>query len=477
MENSDIPEFDACQLTLDNPVLVGVSGGTDSLVLMHMLVTAGYSVIVAHFNHHLRPDAEDDARFVEEMAQRYNLPFVGGEGDVTALAESQKISIEAAAREARYRFLFSQAERLGTQAVAVGHTADDQIETLLMHLLRGSSLAGLASMRNRVILKQFSTHIPLVRPLLSIWRDQIERYCRKAGLTPRFDITNLDVGYTRNRIRRELIPILAEYNPRIKERLHSLTVSARDSLEILKEAVDRCYQDAFRSSGEGYRGFDRITMAGFPTGMQTEIILRAAGDLLPQSEDIDQAALHRAAALLVDTGRDSRTVLADGIIAFTDADRYYLAFEGASVLDPRFPQISVNASLILSVPGGVVLDNGWMIRSMWFETTEPVDPRGMKGDSSNVMIDADTISLPLTIRRRMPGDRFQPLGMPEGSVKVGDFFTNRKIPAVVRPRWPLVLSRESIIWVVGCQIAESVRITPKSRRFVRLRLEKVINHE
>jgi len=477
MANSITAKIDSCQLVKDRPVLVGVSGGTDSLALLYLLFSAGYTVVVAHFNHHLRPDADDDARFVEETARRLGCAFFAGEGDVAALAQVEKLSIEAAARQARYRFLFSQAAACGAQAVAVGHNADDQVETVLMHILRGSSLTGLAAMRSRTYLKQFSTDIPLVRPLLGIWRVELEEYCREAGLTPRHDLTNQDTAYTRNRIRRELIPTLSGYNPQIKERLLNLTVTAQNSLEILQKAVDQHYQDAFRAAGEGFRGFDRKTMSELPESLQIEVVRRAAADLLLSSEDLDQAAYQRAAGLLSGAGKDSRVDMADGLSAFTDADRFYITTEPALVRDTRFPQIASDKPVIMNVPGMVALDHGWVIRSMWRETTEAMDLSNLKKDPSNVIIDADLIELPLVVRHRVTGDRFQPLGLKEGSMSLGDYFTNLKMPGVTRPAWPLVLSGGIIIWVAGCQIAEGVKIIASSRRFVQLRLEKIPNGE
>ncbi len=477
MANSITIKFDSCQLVKDRPVLVGVSGGTDSLALLYLLFSAGYTVVAAHFNHHLRPDADDDARFVEETAMRLGCAYIGGEGDVAALAQAEKLSIEAAARQARYRFLFSQAAACGAQAVAVGHNADDQVETVLMHILRGSSLAGLAAMRSRTYLRQFSTDIPLVRPLLSVWRVDLEEYCREAGLAPRHDLTNQDTAYTRNRIRRELVPILRGYNPQIKERLLNLTVSAQNSLEILQKAVDQHYQDAFRAAGEVFRGFDRKTLAELPESLQIEVVRRAAADLLTSSEDLDQAAYLRAAGLLSGPHKDSRVDLADGLSAFTTADRFYITTNPSLVHDTRFPQISSEKPVILNVPGMVALDHGWVIRSMWRETTEAMDLGKLKKDPSNVIIDADSIVPPLVVRHRVTGDRFQPLGLTEGSMSLGDYFTNIKLPGVVRPAWPLILSGDTVIWVAGCQIAEGVKINARSRRFVQLRLEKIPNGE
>ncbi|MHB8192502.1 MAG: tRNA lysidine(34) synthetase TilS [Bellilinea sp.] len=470
---AEVNFYQDCRLVKDRPVLVGVSGGTDSLALLHLLVHNGYSVIAAHFNHHLRPDAGEDAKFVEASARQFGCQFVGGEDDIAALAAKEKLSLEAAARKARYQFLFAQAGKYATQAVAVGHNADDQIETLLMHMLRGSGLSGIAGMQSRTFLKQFSPRIPLVRPLLNFWRVELEIYCRNAGLSPRFDFTNEDVGYTRNRIRKELIPILAEYNPQIKERLHGLAAAARNSLEILAEAVDSKYQDAFRSSGKGFRGFDRQFMAGLNESMRIEIIRRAAMELLPQSEDIDQAALKRAAQLALQSNKTSRTDLADEVVGLIDGDRFYITLKSSTIIDSRYPQVQPNEPIVLNIPGKVMLDAAWQLTAECMDAFGVVESDTYNTDSWNVIIDADAVTSPLSVRKRRAGDRFQPLGMVQGTISIGDLFTNSKLPSTVRPKWPLVFSGDEIIWVAALQISDKVKITPNSRRYIHLRLEKL----
>ena len=146
---------DQCGLTKDRPIIAGVSGGPDSLCLMSVLRQAGYRVIVAHFNHKLRADSDIDANIVEQTAGRLNIASVIESGDVHAYAEREKLSIEEAARILRYRFLMEQARYFKAQAVAVGHTADDQVETVLMHFLRGAGLAGLKGMTHRTIVHTF----------------------------------------------------------------------------------------------------------------------------------------------------------------------------------------------------------------------------------------------------------------------------------------------------------------------------------
>lgn len=473
----DIDFAQECNLDKKRPLVVGVSGGIDSLVLLHLLDKSGFKVIVGHFNHHLRVDADSDAEFVAETARQMGYEFAGGEGDVAALAAAEKLSIEAAARKARYQFLFDLAKRNKAQAVAVGHNADDQVETLLLHLLRGSGLNGIAGMRKRSYLKQYSRDIPLVRPLLNIWRMDLEKYCHDAGLSPRYDTTNADIGYTRNRIRQELIPILMEYNPQIKERLHGLTLAAGSSLEILSDSVDLHYQKTLRSAGERFRGFDLQSLAELSDGMRVEIIRRAVSELIPHSEDVDQAAYKRAADLVSRSKQTSRTDLADGLIAFTDVDRFYISFKSSHIRDARYPQLQTNHTLQLTIPGRVMLDQDWALSASWYEGTAPLNPEAVKGDLSNVIIDADAVQTPLTVRKRLKGDQFQPLGLSHGSMTVGDFFTNSKLPVSMRADWPLVLSGDTIVWVAGRQIADGVKINKTSRRFVHLRLEKLVNNE
>lgn len=189
---------DECFLKPDKPVIVAVSGGPDSLCLLDILHKFSSLLMVAHFNHGLRPESESDARAVRREAEKRSLTFILGEDDVATFAADNRLSIEEAARIRRYRFLFAQAEKYDTQAVAVGHTADDQIETMLMHLLRGSGLSGLKGMPARSSPNAWSAGIPLLRPLISIWREEVLAYCREYDLKPVIDRSNMDTTIYRN---------------------------------------------------------------------------------------------------------------------------------------------------------------------------------------------------------------------------------------------------------------------------------------
>ena len=200
-----------CQILPDKQILVGVSGGADSLCLLDILIRLGYPVLVAHFNHLLRPEASDDARAVEGIADMLKVPLVLGEGSANDYAQEHNLSIEESARNLRYRFLFKRAEIHDAKAVAVAHNADDQVETVLMHLLRGAGLDGLTGMPYRALPNPWSETIPLVRPLLGIWRTEIETYCTERELNPVIDRSNIDTTFFRNRLRHELIPELDTY--------------------------------------------------------------------------------------------------------------------------------------------------------------------------------------------------------------------------------------------------------------------------
>ena len=193
-----------CHLQPDQPVLVGVSGGPDSLCLLDLFSRLEFPLIVAHFDHALRPESARDAEYVRSLAAAYGKAFTTTRQDVALYAQTAHLSLEEAARQARYRFLFEQAQVYSAQAVAVAHTADDQVETVLMHLLRGSGLDGLKGMPFRTEFPGWQPQLPLVRPLLTTWRAEVEEYCRLRQLEPLYDPTNRETLYYRNRLRLDL---------------------------------------------------------------------------------------------------------------------------------------------------------------------------------------------------------------------------------------------------------------------------------
>ena len=464
-----------CGLDPARPVLVGVSGGPDSLCLLGILQEAGYAVIVAHFNHQLRPEADPEAAAVSTRADQLGLPFVSDSADVRHYAEKQSISIEQAARTLRYRFLFAAARKHAAQAVAVGHTADDQVETVLMHFLRGAGLPGLKGMEYRTFLPVFDPQIPIVRPLLSLWRSETESYCRTHKLEPHFDASNTDQVYFRNRLRHALIPELEKYNPRFKESVLRTTQALQSDYTALLEVLEEAWKNTLVETGVGWVAFDQPGLAKLSAGLRRNLIRRAAESLRPESRDFGFDVLERAAAF-AESSTSTQIDFINGLYLFSEKGKIYLAAYEAVLPFLQWPQVGEQSaiSLQLSLNREQILElgNGWSLSV----TEQPLegDSWMLNDDNWSAWLDADRLPAGnLVIRPRRPRDVFSPLGMPGQTIKVQDFYINVKIPRRARLQWPLVCAGEQIVWVVGYRIANPLRITEKTKRSLHLEIKRI----
>ena len=285
----------------------------------------------------------------------YGLPFVLERGDVRAFAASHSLSIEEAAREVRYRFLFEQADRYQAQAVAVGHTANDQVETVLMHLLRGSGLAGLRGMSYRSLPNPWSQSIPLVRPLLGAWREQILTHLEQNGLQPSLDASNLDTRFYRNRLRHELLPQLEKLNPGVRQRLWQMSdILAEDEavLEMIEQSV---WEGCLLDQGLGYAALETKVLRDQPVGLQRRLVRRAIGLLRPGLRDIDYPTIEHAVRFLKDTSRSGQIDLAAGLRLEMEGERLWLATWEADLPGAGWPQVEPGVQLSLDAPGEIHL--------------------------------------------------------------------------------------------------------------------------
>lgn len=458
-----------CGVEGDRPLLVGVSGGADSLCLLSLLSSMPYPVVAAYFDHRLRPESTQEAQIVARFAARMECRFVSGSGEVSNLAQAEGLSLEAAARRARYTFLFEQARLTGAQAVAVAHTADDQVETILLHLLRGSGLDGLKGMSYRTYLQEFSPEIPLIRPLLGSWRVETEAYCAEHGLQPLEDRTNRDRRFLRNRLRHELIPELQSYNPEIKERLWTLGQVAQSSLSGLEEIEEWIYRRCLISEQGGrYAVFARRDLLDLNDTWQARILRAAAVRVHRGPADLDHKAVQRGLTLLRRKTPTGQVDLNANLQLIQVHGRFYVADRRFPLPTGEWPQIDGQDELALDLPGQLQLGEGWWLRAERL----PIEPGALAPDDPlEAWLDSALIQPPLAVRAWRAGDRFQPIGM-SGSVRVADFFTNQKVPRIARSRWPLVFAGEELIWVAGLRISEKYRLTPGSRLAVRLKLER-----
>ena len=463
LENIESVFRDPCRINKEAPIVVGVSGGPDSLCLMESLRQAGYKIIVAHFDHQLRPESKTEAQNVEEIALRLSLPCVVGSGDARAYADAEKLSLEEAARNMRYRFLFDTARKNHAQAVAVGHTADDQVETTLMHFLRGSGLAGLKGMTFVTHLPVFDRDIPIVRPLLNVWREETVSFCGAHDLHPQYDPSNQSMDFLRNRVRASLIPALEAYNPNIRVTIWRAAQTLALDHALLQDYLDEAWNKIRPRVDADFIIMDAARLLECPLGLRRNLIRRAILTLRPNQE-IDFALLERASDFAERFA--PRLDLKDGLCVFREDDDIILAESREKLPTFQWPQMSKKGEVIaFTFPGSMELGNGWKITSerRAFSESGLEDVR-KNADPFQVWLDAEALPDQLELRARRAGDRFAPFGMKGRSQKLTDFFINVKMPQRARDRWPLLCSGDAVIWVVGHRLAHSYQLTQNTRQ-------------
>lgn len=457
-ENIEAILANECGLVKDRLTIVGVSGGPDSLCLMETMRRAGYPILVAYFDHQLRPESSTDARMVEKTAARLMLGCVIDGADVRGFAEERKMSIEEAARTLRYRFLFELARRQKAQAVAVGHTADDQVETVLMHFLRGSGISGLKGMSYRSIIKSFDPDIPVVRPMLDIWREETVVYCAVHGMRPHYDSSNDSVSFQRNRIRHLLLPTLESYNPKFRETTLRMSQALKSDYTFVMETLEQAWGETVLSANDEVITFDAARLTACASGLQRNLVKHAMQNLNP-SVDVSYLALERATNLIKSATPSSRVDLKAGLRIIREANYIHICTPHAVLPFDRWPQMPNDEALSISLPGQVSLAGGWKVScERWRLPALAKEQAEGNEDPFLVWLDAHELPDSFMLRARHPGDHFAPLGLDGHTQKLSDFFVNEKLPQRARDRWPLLCVGDEIVWVPGHRPAHRHRL-------------------
>jgi tRNA(Ile)-lysidine synthase len=460
-----------CKLQSENLLVLGVSGGPDSLYLMHALHSLGCHIVAVHVNHKLRPEADVESEQVKQFVEQLGVNFIACRADVLTCARDKSISIEEAARMLRYRALFEQAKFCGACAVVVGHNADDQVETILMHLLRGSGLAGLRGMGLITLPNPWSEDIPLVRPLLTTWRAEIQKYLDDHHITAIFDSSNLDVSFFRNRLRHELLPILEDYNPSIRQVLARMSLSLKDDYSILEELTDKAWESLLISEGHGYLEFHTVEFLQLPLSIQRYFLRKAITYHLPGLSDVGFNCIERGIKLLTSEKTNSQTDLIAGLRLCKKGTQFWVTTWQADLQTSDYPAISIEENLIFLIPSTLILNNDWQ-----FEAEESSIPTisvlqdEASLDPFQAWLDSSGLVFPLIIRARSPGDEIAPIGMNGHSMKISDVMINLKLPKPERATWPLVCSGNEIVWVPGYRICEHARVKADTSRIIHMRL-------
>lgn len=413
------------------PVIVGLSGGADSVALLHILTRLGYPCLAAHCNFHLRNDESDaDADFAQQTAEALGLPFRRIDFDTADYAHQNGVSTEMAARTLRYEWFETLRRELGAEAIAVAHHRDDNVETVLLNLIRGTGLSGLCGMRPR------NGHI--VRPLLSVDRHQIVRWLADLHLPFCTDSSNASDVYRRNFVRLRLLPLMEQLNPSVRDAILRMAGHLTDVEAIYRNAIDS--HRAHLIDAGGRISIDALLCTPAPHAVLFEL-LTPYGFTPSQCADITRAL----------SGESGRSFVAPGGRWHLLKDRLHLILYPADEVSADAFTLTLGSELTapirLSLEERIVDEAFTISRSPHVAT-----------------FDADRIALPLTLRRWRAGDSFVPFGM-TGRKKLSDYFSDHKFSLLHKAAaWILCDASGRILWIVGHRTDNRFRITSKTRR-------------
>jgi tRNA(Ile)-lysidine synthase len=381
---------------------------------------------------------------------------------VRAFREEHRAGLEEAARRLRYRFLFERASAADARAVVTAHTADDRVETLVMHLLRGAGLRGLRGMVPETVLPEFDRVLPLVRPLLGTWRSQVEAYQAETGFSYVEDETNQDTTFFRNRVRHEILPFLAGYNPELKANLLRTAQALAADEAVLEQAAGSAWKSAIRDRSEEWIAWDAPAISGQPDSVLVRIMRNGIGALRPGADELDFKAARRAIRLIRSPATTGSCDLSGGFRLLREYDRFWLTRDRIELPAEAWPQIGANEVLVDAMPAQVRLLGDWVLALGAYS--------GERENGYSAIVDGDALRHPLTVRGRRTGERFEPLGLQGRSKRISVAMIDCKIPKRLRDGWPLLVSDGQIVWLPGHRIGERFAAGPGTRRPVMLRL-------
>ena len=444
-------------VSLRDTILVAVSGGPDSVCMLHILLSLreemGFEVKVAHLDHQFRgEESRRDAEFVMSLAERFDVPCFCHEENVPRFLMSNAMSAQDAARILRYQFLVKTSKLEYCQRIATGHNADDQAETVLMRVLRGAGpdgLAGIPPKREGII----------IRPILACWRSEIEDYLSEHDLPFRIDESNLESKYLRNEIRNDLLPQLARYNPQISRSLVNLASTMADVSAHFGRLTDLALPEVLKTARVGQFVLDLHKLSGYDEALQRSIFRRVFESLRPDLPPLASRHVENLLSMLrkgdvgasVELPDRARGRLEHGCVVFSHGD-------GPPVAEQK----------PLDVPGTVAFaDAGLTVTAELLPRAElgfcPTD-----ANEDIALFDWNELSPPLKIRPKREGDRFQPFGM-EGTQGLKELFINSKIAFSFRPSVPVLFDETGILWVVGIRRSARAPVTDNTKMVLALR--------
>lgn len=443
-------------------VLVAFSGGPDSSCLLHMLANLreelGIELYAAHLNHQIRGvDAHKDALLAYRESIALGVPCFLTTKNVPQLANEKKLTLEEAARDARYEMLFELKERLGIDKIAVAHNLDDQAETVLMRVMRGTGLYGLKGMA-------YKRADGVIRPIMDIKRHEIEAYCKEHNLHTAMDKTNNEDEYTRNKIRLLLLPYIEEnYAPNIKEILSRMANGLREDSDYIDNAACELYNEISINHEDYAVKFEMEAIEAIPTAILKRLIKQAYLNLTGSNEGLEAIHLEDALKIISNSRSELKVNLPKGIIAEKKGYNFYVTKKPLEIKTLNF-EYEIPLGSVIEVPElGVKVEAKIMSKERCKLLPSRANTRAF---------DLDKIDGKLVIRNRKAGDKIKPIGL-GGTKKLKDIFIDKKIPRDARERIPIIADDTKIIWIVGHDMGEESKIEEATKEVVRITVKPI----
>lgn len=474
-------------------VVIGVSGGPDSICLLHILNSLSERLDIrlhaVHINHMLRAEeAQGDETYTADVCKNLGIPFSVVHIDIAAMAKKLGMSLEEAGREARYHEFERYANCVGAAKIAVAHNRNDQAETVMMHIIRGTGTAGLAGMEYK--------RGSVIRPLLNINRKEIEQYCEAAGLSPRTDSSNLKNEFARNRVRLELFPYINKsFGADIIESLCRLSTHASEDNKYLEQCALEAYNRSLKTKNIGQVSLKLEQLRGVHPAVLGRVLKLAVFDAAGSTNGVGNVHYRALSELVAKGNTGARAELPGGLNAaisygilniFVEKKLHSQCTQNQQnplkqqnqqnpLRQQKVIQKPVQFAICLAIPGTTQLQELNAAVTTSVEPDIDVDKYGMMGYNSFVQFfDYDSLKRGINIRNRRDGDIFKPLRS-NGTKKLKKYFIDSKIPRELRDKIPLICIDNEIVWVVGYKMSDKFKVTENTKRVLKIEYNRRIS--
>ena len=458
----------------DNSIIVGVSGGPDSVALIRILHSINTAknlhlrFYVAHLNHQLRgKSSEEDAQFAENLSKELSLPFILKNVNIQEIAAQTKRSIEETARIERYKFFTESSQKYNASAVALGHTADDNAETILHRIIRGTGILGLEGIPiNRPLTTDSA--IQIVRPLLFTWRREIIDYLGKEQQNYRTDVSNYETTYFRNKIRLELIPLLEkQFNPNIKNTLIQLCQIFSANNEYLSLEAKKILKDSTIESAAGSYTLNTHFLTKQPKILQHLVFQEILNIMEIPLKEITYEHYTKILNEIAKKGRGRHFQLPGKLYLWHEHGMLYFKKD----ILPQ-PCIPLSSEIPIQIPGTTpIYPLGKLVSEILDIKDLSLDVYKKTKNSGEEIFDLQSITMPIAVRKRKEGDTISPLGI-RGVKKIKDLLIDKKIPLKERDSVPIVVMNNQPIWVIGICMDNRVKVTPQTKKILKLTFQR-----